>query len=272
MTFFCYYMYSEGEYYMLDKLWNLIKKLVRKIATYILKIISNKINFVKMRFKNYIDNYIIKKFRIFRSAIKHKKLILRLILVLFVFTSGSALYIFMPNIKNHFKADNNSLSFVEYNINNNNETANENKTSVDNNNNNLATPVSNNVPIDNSYCWPTNGNYYISTYFSYGHDGIDIAGIGYNSNIYTVFSGQVVTASYTSANGNYIIVKNDDGKYAMYAHLTSIYVYNGQRVDKGVVIGGAGATGRATGVHLHFSIWTGYPYYGGTALNPYNFY
>ena len=257
---------------MLDKLWNLIKKLVRKIATYILKIISNKINFVKMRFKNYIDNYIIKKFRILRGAINHKKLILRLILVLFVFTSGSALYIFMPNIKNHFKADNNSLSFVEYNINNNNETANENKTSVDNNNNNLATPVSNNVPIDNSYCWPTNGNYYISTYFSYGHDGIDIAGIGYNSNIYTVFSGQVVTASYTPANGNYIIVKNDDGKYAMYAHLTSIYVYNGQRVDKGVVIGGAGATGRATGVHLHFSIWTGYPYYGGTALNPYNFY
>ena len=44
---------------MLDKLWNLIKKLVRKIATYILKIIYNKINFVKMRFKNYIDNYII---------------------------------------------------------------------------------------------------------------------------------------------------------------------------------------------------------------------
>ena len=113
MTFFCYYMYSEGEYYMLDKLWNLIKKLVRKIATYILKIISNKINFVKMCFKNYIDNYIIKKFRIVRGAIKHKKLILRLILVLFVFTSGSALYIFMPNIKNHFKADNNSLSFVE---------------------------------------------------------------------------------------------------------------------------------------------------------------
>ena len=87
-------MYSEGEYYMLDKLWNLIKKLVRKIATYILKIISNKINFVKMRFKNYIDNYILKKFRVLRGAIKHKKLILRLILV-YLFLHPVVHYIFL---------------------------------------------------------------------------------------------------------------------------------------------------------------------------------
>ena len=68
------------------------------------------------------------------------------------------------------------------------------------------------------------------------------------------------------------MVRHDDGKYSMYAHLASIYVSPGQRVEKGTVIGGMGATGYATGVHLHFSIWTGYPYYGGQALNPYNFY
>ena len=58
----------------------------------------------------------------------------------------------------------------------------------------------------------------------------------------------------------------------MYAHLASRYVMPGQRVQKGTVIGGMGSTGRATGTHLHFSTWYGYPYYGGRAFNPYNLY
>ena len=37
---------------------------------------------------------------------------------------------------------------------------------------------------------------------------------------------------------------------------------------KGQVIGGMGQTGNATGVHLHFSLWTGYPYRSGQAINP----
>ncbi len=58
----------------------------------------------------------------------------------------------------------------------------------------------------------------------------------------------------------------------MYAHLANKYVWAGQRVEKGQVIGGMGATGFATGTHLHFSTWYGYPYYGGTAFNPYSIY
>ena len=60
----------------------------------------------------------------------------------------------------------------------------------------------------------------------------------------------------------------------MYAHLCTgcRYVSEGQTVYKGQVIGGMGRTGAATGVHLHFSIWTGYPYRGGRALNAMQFY
>ena len=60
----------------------------------------------------------------------------------------------------------------------------------------------------------------------------------------------------------------------MYAHLCvgCRYVKEGDYVEKGQVIGGMGQTGAATGVHLHFAIWNGYPYRGGVALNAMNFY
>ena len=60
----------------------------------------------------------------------------------------------------------------------------------------------------------------------------------------------------------------------MYAHLCSgcTYVKQGDRVQRGQPIGGMGQTGFATGVHLHYAVWTGPPYYGGTALNPMAFY
>ena len=60
----------------------------------------------------------------------------------------------------------------------------------------------------------------------------------------------------------------------MYAHLCNgcRYVNVGDRVRKGQVIGGMGQTGFATGVHLHFGVWTGYPYRGGKALNAMAFY
>ena len=43
--------------------------------------------------------------------------------------------------------------------------------------------------------------------------------------------------------------------------------------DKGQVIGGMGQTGAATGVHLHFSLWQGFPYHSGSRpLNAMNYY
>ena len=106
------------------------------------------------------------------------------------------------------------------------------------------------------------------------HDGMDIAGCGYGSNIFAIESGTVVAASYRYDNGQYITIKHDNGYYAIYAHLCSgcMYVKTGDRVQRGQAIGGMGQTGFATGVHLHLGIWTGPPYYGGTAVNPAAFY
>ena len=106
------------------------------------------------------------------------------------------------------------------------------------------------------------------------HDGTDIAGCGYGSNIFAAESGTVVTVSYKYDNGQYITIKHDNGYYTMYAHLCSgcTYVKQGDRVQRGQPIGGMGQTGYASGVHLHFAIWTGPPYAGGTALNAMNFY
>ena len=106
------------------------------------------------------------------------------------------------------------------------------------------------------------------------HDGTDIAGCGYGSNIFAAESGEVVTVGYKYDNGQYITIRHDNGYYTMYAHLCSgcTYVKQGDRVQRGQPIGGMGQTGFATGVHLHFAIWTGPPYMGGTALNAMAFY
>ena len=106
------------------------------------------------------------------------------------------------------------------------------------------------------------------------HDGTDIAGCGYGSNIFAAQSGTVVESGVRPANGQYITIDHHNGFYTMYAHLCvgCRYVQVGDYVEKGQVIGGMGQTGAATGVHLHFAIWQGYPYRGGVAQNAMNYY
>lgn len=56
--------------------------------------------------------------------------------------------------------------------------------------------------------------------------------------------------------GNYVKIKHDNGMYTLYAHLKygSVTVKKGTRVLKGERLGFMGATGSATGVHLHFEV------------------
>lgn len=84
------------------------------------------------------------------------------------------------------------------------------------------------------------------------HTGIDLVG---DEKIYSSCNGEVTKTGWDKSYGNYIVVKNDaDGKYHWFCHLSKISVGAGDRVTRTTVIGIMGATGNATGKHLHFEI------------------
>lgn len=60
--------------------------------------------------------------------------------------------------------------------------------------------------------------------------------------------------------GYYVVIEHDDGWSSLYGHLSEIDVAVGDEVRQGDVLGLAGDTGKATGVHLHFELHKdGYP-------------
>lgn len=131
------------------------------------------------------------------------------------------------------------------------------------------------VATAGSWGWPASCNS-ISSPFGYRwgtlHDGTDIAGCGFGSPIFAAQDGTVVKVAYKYDNGKYIIINHNNGYYSLYAHLAAQTVTEGQTVARGQVIGTMGRTGFATGVHLHYAIWQGYPYYGGRVLNAMSMY
>lgn len=68
----------------------------------------------------------------------------------------------------------------------------------------------------------------------------------------TVGDGVVDFAGVQNGYGNVIYVKHRNQHVTVYAHLSRIDVKKGQAVDQGQKIGAVGATGWATGPHLHF--------------------
>lgn len=54
--------------------------------------------------------------------------------------------------------------------------------------------------------------------------------------------------------GNYVYIDHKDGYITRYAHMTDVYVTEGQVIDEGATIGTVGSTGYSTGDHLHFEI------------------
>lgn len=119
--------------------------------------------------------------------------------------------------------------------------------------------------------------YTISSYFGprWGrmHNGIDIAGCGYGSPIYSINNGLVEETGYDSTMGNFIIINHRNGYYSIYMHLSKILTKKGYTVSRGTKIGLMGSSGRSTGTHLHLGIYNSCTWcFNSNALNPLRFY
>jgi murein DD-endopeptidase MepM/ murein hydrolase activator NlpD len=85
------------------------------------------------------------------------------------------------------------------------------------------------------------------------HAGVDIAA-AYGREVPSAGAGNVVFSGAQGGYGNTVVVEHQGGIRTRYAHLSSIQVEVGARVDAGTVIGRVGSSGRSTGPHLHFEV------------------
>lgn len=85
------------------------------------------------------------------------------------------------------------------------------------------------------------------------HLGSDIAGrIG--EPVRASNSGRVALARDLYLSGNTVYIDHGLGLYTAYMHMSEVAVQEGDRVERGQIIGRVGATGRVTRPHLHWSV------------------
>lgn len=114
------------------------------------------------------------------------------------------------------------------------------------------------------FAWPEKGDFYVTqefgwTTFDHHHTGIDMAyRSGCGGPIYAAGSGTVLAderpniAYGDTAIG--VVIGHSQRLQSWYWHLSREIVSVGQKVETGDLIGYEGATGRATGCHLHFQV------------------
>ena len=97
---------------------------------------------------------------------------------------------------------------------------------------------------------------------SHFHDGLDL-GVSSGTPLRAVSGGSVTLAGWFGGYGITVRIDHGNGIVTQYAHMSSVEVSNGQRVDANQLIGYSGNTGVSTGPHLHFMVIQ-----GGTPVDP----
>lgn len=94
------------------------------------------------------------------------------------------------------------------------------------------------------------------------HLGLDISA-DRGQEVYATADGKVSSVGRNGEYGNLVVIDHEFGLETRYAHLSGFAVEAGRQVKRGEVIGYVGATGRATGTHLHYEVW-----FNGRPINP----
>jgi murein DD-endopeptidase MepM/ murein hydrolase activator NlpD len=114
-----------------------------------------------------------------------------------------------------------------------------------------------NRPFDTPVTAPTSSLFGVRSVFNgvprSRHNGVDFA-IGPGAPVRAPAAGRVVLSDALYFTGNTVIIDHGEGLYSLLAHLEKTAVHHGDALDNGDVVGLVGATGRATGPHLHWSI------------------
>lgn len=118
-------------------------------------------------------------------------------------------------------------------------------------------------PLDAGFIWPIEKYYCFTGYFGYRthpitkqwtlHSGVDLAA-STGTKIYATQSGTVSLADWNGAYGLCVIIDHGNGLQSLYGHCSKLLVSKGQHVTQGQTIALVGATGGATGSHLHFEV------------------
>ncbi|UII70595.1 peptidoglycan DD-metalloendopeptidase family protein [Pseudomonas sp. HN11] len=85
------------------------------------------------------------------------------------------------------------------------------------------------------------------------HSGLDFA-VPAGTPIKTPANGKVILVGNYFFNGNTVFVDHGQGFISMFCHMSKIDVKVGDQLTRGAVVGKVGATGRATGPHMHWNV------------------
>ncbi len=89
------------------------------------------------------------------------------------------------------------------------------------------------------------------------HKGVDYKGTR-GMFVWAINGGTVSLTDEHFFGGKTVMIDHGEGLYSLYMHLSKIVVKEGQTIEKSDPVGLVGATGRATGPHLHISVkWLG---------------